>query len=220
MSVQCGPADAGTPSSADRPEVKRRDFLILATGTMAAADVAFSAWPFIDQMNPTADTLASGAPLTIDLSTLEPGQQIIVLWRSNPIFVLRRTPAALKELKNPSLLSRLRDPNSERMQQPTYAKNWSRSIKPEYVVLVGICTHLGCVPSYKPTIRAMGADWPGGYFCPCHGSKYGLAGRVYQGVPAPLNLPIPPYRYENDTSIIIGDNPQGSTFSLSQVETL
>ena len=125
---------------------------------------------------------------------MEAGQQILVMWRSKPIFIVRRTPANLTELKNPSLLSKLRDPESENMQQPSYAKNWSRSLKPEYLVLVGICTHLGCIPAYTPKPGSLSATWPGGYLCHCHGSKYDLAGRVFQDVPAPLNLPVPPYR--------------------------
>ncbi len=213
-------AVADNASMANESKVHRRDFLLLATGMVAAVGTVFTAWPFIDQMEPAADTLAAGAPLAVDLSELQPGQQIVVLWRSKPIFILRRTDAALKELKQEGLLSRLRDPQSDQRQQPAYAKNWSRSVKPEYLVVVGICTHLGCIPGYKPTVGSVGADWPGGYFCPCHGSKYDLAGRVFRGVPAPLNLPVPPYRFDSDTSLTIGENPEGSSFSLSEVETL
>lgn len=204
------------------PGVKRRDFLHIATGAMAAVGAALAAWPFIDQMNPSAAVLAAGAPMSIDLSKIEPGQQIVVMWRSKPIFIVHRTPAILAELKSPSLLGRLRDPQSEEHQQPAYADNWSRSLKPDYLVLVGICTHLGCIPEFHPNPGepSLGANWPGGYFCPCHGSRYDLAGRVFQGVPAPLNLPVPPYHFANDTTLIIGENPPGQSFDLGSVEQL
>lgn len=208
--------------TSDLPKVKRRDFLYIATSAVLGIGAAFSAWPFIDQMEPAADVLAAGGPLTVDLTHVAPGQQIVVRWRSKPIFIVNRTPAALQELKQPSLLSRLRDPNSQEDQQPTYADNWSRSIKPEYLVLVGICTHLGCIPGYKPQPGdpQLGPTWPGGYLCPCHGSRYDLAGRVFQGVPAPLNLPVPPYHFASDTSLVIGENPEGSTFALGSVEQI
>ena len=201
-------------------EVTRRDFLYLATGAMGVAGVVAVAWPLVDQMEPSADVLARGAPITVDISSLQPGAQVVVQWRSHPIFIVRRTSKVLDELKQPSLLDRLSDPDSQQRQQPKYAQNWSRSIKPEYLVLVGICTHLGCVPGYKPTVGEIGPTWPGGYFCPCHGSKYDLAGRVFKGVPAPLNLPVPPYRYASATSLVIGEDPKGSTFKLSDVETI
>jgi len=209
----------GAGTAAERA-VTRRDFLYLATGAMGVAGVVAVAWPLVDQMEPSADVLARGAPITVDISSLQPGAQVVVQWRSHPIFIVHRTPKVLDELKQPSLLSRLSDPDSQQRQQPKYAQNWSRSIKPEYLVLVGICTHLGCVPGYKPTVGEIGPAWPGGYFCPCHGSKYDLAGRVFKGVPAPLNLPVPPYRYAGATSLVIGEDPKGSTFTLSDVETI
>jgi ubiquinol-cytochrome c reductase iron-sulfur subunit len=209
--VTAGP-DRKTPES--KSGTPRREFLYLATVATTAIGVISLAWPFIDQMNPSADVIAAGSPLTVDISKVEPGQQIVVTWRGRPIFIVHRTPEAIAALKTPAILNRLRDPNSQNMQQPTYAQNWSRSVKPEYAVLVGICTHLGCIPSYRPTVTS---DWPGGYLCQCHGSKYDLAGRVFQGVPAPLNLPVPPYRFENDTSLVIGDNPEGSKFALEDV---
>ena len=207
-------------ATADQPQVKRRDFLFIATGAMAAVGAAATAWPFIDQMEPAADVLAAGGPLTVDLSKIEPGQQVLMMWRSKPIFIVHRTPENLKELKNPALLSRLRDPQSQHTQQPTYAQNWSRSLKPEYLVLVGICTHLGCIPAFTPKPGSISPTWPGGYLCHCHGSKYDLAGRVFQDVPAPLNLPVPPYDFTNETTLVIGQNPKGESYSLSQVETL
>ena len=200
----------------------RRDFLYIATGSVAAVGAACAAWPFIDQMNPSADVLAAGGPVDVDLSKVAEGQQIIVLWRSRPIFIVNRSTKATDELKDPKLLDHLRDPDSKAMQQPEYAQNWSRSIKPEYLVIVGICTHLGCIPDFKPQPGAtdMGPTWPGGYFCPCHGSKYDMAGRVYEGVPAPLNLPVPPYTYVSDTVVRIGENPEGSSFQMNQVEQM
>ena len=201
-------------------EVTRRDFIYIATGAVGAVGAVFAAWPFIDQMEPSSAVLARGVPITVDLSSLQPGAQVIVRWRSRPIFVVRRTQKILDELKKQSLLDRLSDPESQQRQQPKYAQNWSRSIKPEYLVLVGICTHLGCVPSFKPDQGEIGPTWPGGYFCPCHGSKYDLAGRVFKGVPAPLNLPVPPYSFASDTKLVIGQNPAGSSFTLSEVETI
>jgi ubiquinol-cytochrome c reductase iron-sulfur subunit len=198
----------------------KRDFIFVMGGAMTVGGVAAAAWPLIDQMNPSADTLAQGSPITVDLSKLSPGQQIVVLWRKNPMFVVRRTPANLQELRNPAALALLRDPDSESAQQPPYAKNWSRSINPEYLVLVGVCTHLGCIPGYNPTPGAINASWPGGWLCPCHGSKYDLAGRVFKSVPAPLNLPVPPYSFASPTSLVIGANPPGETFTLSQIGTL
>ena len=197
----------------------RRDFLYLTTGATFAVGAAGVVWPLIDQMNPDADTLARGGPIDIDLSPIGPGQQIVVKWQEHPIFIVRRTPEALKSLREPSLLSRLRDPDSEERQQPPYADNWSRSINPEILVLVGVCTHLGCIPEFfpKPDSLQSIANWPGGYFCPCHGSRYDLAGRVFQGVPAPYNLPVPPYHFPKDKVLRLGENPAGQSFSLGDV---
>jgi len=206
--------DAGTA------EIQRRDFLYIATGAMGCVGAALAAWPFIDQMEPDAGVVAAGGPVTVDLSSVLPGQQILVQWRTRPIFIVRRTPPILQKLKAPALLAMLRDPNSEQLQQPPYATNWCRSIKPEYLVLVGICTHLGCIPTFTATPGALGPTWPGGYLCHCHGSRYDLAGRVFKSVPAPLNLPVPPYRFEGDTKLVIGDNPQGKNFSLEMVEQI
>ncbi|HTW34823.1 MAG TPA: ubiquinol-cytochrome c reductase iron-sulfur subunit [Rhizomicrobium sp.] len=219
-----GPAnDAGTMDDRTQGpagEIKRRDFLYIATGAMAATGAVLACWPFIDQMEPDASALAAGSPITVDLSQIAPGQQILVRWLSHPIFIVHRTPAILAGLKDKTLLSMLRDPDSDQMQQPDYAKNWCRAIRPEYLVLVGICTHLGCIPTFTPAPGALGPSWPGGYLCHCHGSRYDLAGRVFQGVPAPLNLPVPPYSFSGSTSLIIGQNPKGESFSLSAVEQL
>jgi ubiquinol-cytochrome c reductase iron-sulfur subunit len=198
---------------------KRRDFLTLVAGAGAAIGVGAIIWPFIDSMEPAADTLAAGEPIDVDISKLEPGQQIVVVWRGKPIFVIHRTPEALKTLQDKSLLDQLSDPNSGVHQQPSYAENWHRSATPEIAVMVGICTHLGCVPIYRPTPSATdpAPNWPGGYFCPCHGSKYDLAGRVYSGVPAPYNLPVPPYHMINEKTARIGENPPGQSFDLNSI---
>jgi ubiquinol-cytochrome c reductase iron-sulfur subunit len=216
-------ADTAQPRPMDahiHDPASRRDFLVIAASAIAGIGGAIAVWPLIDSMEPARDTLAAGAPLDVDISHLQPGQQIVVLWRSRPVFICHRTPEELKTLQNPQELSELRDPNSNALQQPTYAKNWHRSIKPELLVLVGICTHLGCIPEFKPAPGSVGAGWPGGYFCPCHGSRYDLAGRVYAGVPAPYNLPVPPYNFVSDAVIRIGENPAGANFDLNSVEQL
>src|SRR5689334_9527950 len=196
----------------------RRDFLVLAATALGAVGAGAVAVPLISSMEPARDTLAAGAPVDIDISHIQPGQQIVVLWRSRPIFIMHRTADELKKLQASDDVNLLRDPDSEELQQPEYAKNWHRSIKPETLVLVGICTHLGCIPSFMPAPGGdLGAEWPGGYFCPCHGSRYDLAGRVFNGVPAPFNLPVPPYRFVSDTMVRIGENPEGSTFDFNSI---
>jgi ubiquinol-cytochrome c reductase iron-sulfur subunit len=199
--------------------IRRRDFLTLVAGAGAAIGGAAILWPLVDAMNPAADVLAAGAPMDIDLTHVAAGQQIVVRWRGSPILIVNRTPAAIKTLQEPDVVSRLSDPDSKVHQQPPYAQNWHRSVKPEYAVMVGICTHLGCLPSYmpQPNPSSPAPNWPGGYFCPCHGSKYDLAGRVYSGVPAPDNLPVPPYRFINDKTLRIGENPPGVEFELASV---
>jgi ubiquinol-cytochrome c reductase iron-sulfur subunit len=200
-------------------EPVRRDLLKLITMATAAIGTGAVAWAFIDSMNPAEDVIAAGAPIDVDLSKMAPGQQIIILWRGAPMLIVNRPADALKTLQTPALVGRLSDPDSTVMQQPPYAQNWHRSINPEYAVMVGICTHLGCLPSYfpQPSTDNPVPDWPGGYFCPCHGSKYDLAGRVYSGVPAPYNLPVPPYHFPSEHALRIGENPPGVTFELSSV---
>jgi ubiquinol-cytochrome c reductase iron-sulfur subunit len=197
--------------------VRRRDFLYVATGAFVGMGVLAAAWPFIDQMNPGADVLSAGAPLGVDLSSLQPGQQVVVRWRSRPIFIVRRTPAVLAALKSAIHRGRLRDPDSQERQQPAYAANEFRSINPEYLVVVGICTHLGCIPTFSPIPGSVEAGWEGGYLCHCHGSKYDLAGRVFKNVPAPYNLPVPPYSIATKGHLSIGENPKGSNFDLGSV---
>jgi ubiquinol-cytochrome c reductase iron-sulfur subunit len=183
----------------------RRRFLTAATTVVGGVGVAFALVPFISSMEPSAKARAAGAPVRADISKIEPGQLIRVKWRGKPIWILDRTQAMLDTL--PTLDNELRDPQSEEPQQPPYAKNEYRSIKPKYLVLIGICTHLGCSPTFRPDIAPadLGKDWKGGFFCPCHGSRFDLAGRVFKGVPAPLNLVVPPYRYLSDTEIEIGN---------------
>ncbi|HVM80943.1 MAG TPA: ubiquinol-cytochrome c reductase iron-sulfur subunit [Stellaceae bacterium] len=202
-------------------EGTRRDFLVLTASALGAVGTAAVAWPLIASMNPAADTLAAGAPIDVDISKVAPGMSIRVLWRSRPIFIVRRTPEELKQLESGKDNAELSDPDSKALQQADYARNWHRSIKPEILVLVGICTHLGCIPSFAPQPGNTPVEnWEGGFFCPCHGSKYDLSGRVFRGVPAPLNLPVPPYNFVSDTVIRIGENPKGSDFDLSSVEQL
>lgn len=199
----------------------RRDFLVLVAGSMGVVATAAVAWPFIDYLEPSLDTVAAGAPVDIDISHVQPGQEITVLWRNRPVFIANRTPAELKTLQEPSVTDALRNPDSEILQQPKYVANWHRSIKPNYLVLVGICTHLGCIPEFKPGPDGdLGSNWPGGFFCPCHGSRYDLAGRVFKGVPAPYNLPVPPYRFLTDTVIRIGENPPGARFDFASIEQI
>jgi len=223
MSSTTSNGSSAGPDGHDQPGgASRRDFLGLVTGAFAAIGTAAFAWTLIDSMNPAADVIAAGAPMEIDISKLEPGQQIIVRWRGMPILLVNRTPEMIATLQNKEDVARLADPDSDVNQQPPYAKNWHRSVHPELAVLVGICTHLGCLPGYfpKPDPSQPVENWPGGYFCPCHGSKYDLAGRVYKNVPAPDNLPVPPYEFVNPKTVRIGRNPAGVTFSLGEVVQL
>ncbi|MCL1066780.1 ubiquinol-cytochrome c reductase iron-sulfur subunit [Shewanella olleyana] len=181
----------------------RRRFLTAATAVVGGAGAVAVAVPFIKSWNPSAKAKAAGAPVEVNISKVEPGQLIRVEWRGKPVWVVRRTDAILSEL--PKLDGQLRDPASEELQQPDYAANPARSIKPEFFIAVGICTHLGCSPTYLPD--SFGEQVEGvtaGFFCPCHGSKFDMAGRVFQGVPAPLNLVVPPHQYVDDGTVLIG----------------
>lgn len=163
-----------------------------------------AAVPFVGSWFPSAKAKAAGAPVKVNISKIEPGQQMVAEWRGQPVFIVRRTEEALANLDK--LTDTVADPKSEASEQPAYVDPVVRSIKPEVLILVGLCTHLGCSPSFRPEVAApdLGADWLGGYFCPCHGSKYDMAGRVYKGQPAPLNLPVPPHSYETDSLVVIG----------------
>ena len=189
----------------------RRRFLTATTAVVGAVGAATAAVPFIKSWNPSARAKLAGAPITADISALAEGQRLVLEWRGQPIWIVRRSKQMLDVL--PTLDDRLRDPKSTNLdQQPEYAKNEFRSIKPEISVLVGLCTHLGCSPEMKAEIKPEPFDpqWKGGYFCPCHKSRFDMAGRVFQGVPAPTNLVVPPHYYENDTTIVVGLDPQGA----------
>lgn len=189
--------------------VGRRNFLIGATSVVGSAGVVGVAVPFLGSWNPSAKALAAGAPIKIDISKLVPGEIVgpIPAWRDKPVFVVKRSEEQLARLNSKN--DRLADPDSDEIaQQPEYAKNETRSIRPDVLVLVGICTHLSCSPKFRPAIapQEFDAEWVGGFYCPCHGSKFDLAGRVYTGVPAPTNLPVPPHYYESDSVIVIGED--------------
>jgi ubiquinol-cytochrome c reductase iron-sulfur subunit len=186
----------------------RRRFLTATTAVVGGAGVVAVAVPFIKSWEPSARAKNAGAPVTADISKIEPGQRLSVLWRGQPVWIVHRTPALLATL--PQVKDRLRDPDSKVAdQQPKYAQNETRSIKPEWLVVVGICTHLGCSPEFIPEIKPEPFDpeWKGGFFCPCHKSRYDIAGRVFQGVPAPMNLVVPPYQFVSDKQILIGVGP-------------
>ena len=192
--------------STDGVDTSRRRFLTVATSVVGGIGAVYAAVPFLVSMQPSERAQAAGAPVEVDISKLEPGQRINVEWRGKPVWVVKRTPEMLASLS--TLTPQLADPASEAPQQPDYAKNEGRSIEPEVVVLVGICTHLGCSPTYRPDIAPedLGPEWKGGFFCPCHGSKFDLAGRVFSGLPAPTNLIVPPHRYVGESVILIGDD--------------
>jgi ubiquinol-cytochrome c reductase iron-sulfur subunit len=203
-------------------EPTRRDFLYLATAGFAGVGAAAALVPLAAQMNPDASTIATGGPVDFDVSKLAPGQQAMVFWRSRPIFIISRPPSALATLKDNRLIDQLADPDSLQHQQPPYAENSYRSVKPEFAVLVGICTHLGCIPKFfpDPSPSDPAPDWLGGYFCPCHGSKYDLAGHVFKGVPAPYNLPVPPYHFVSAQSVRIGENPPDVTWDFDDIQQI
>lgn len=191
----------------------RRRFLIATTAAVGAVGVAGLAVPFISSWKPSARAQVAGAPVDVDISKIdgEPGMRMIVQWRGQPVWIFKRTPEQLAAL--PGLDSQLRDPNSENEDQtPAFARNPTRAIKPELAVIVGICTHLGCSPTYVPELQPQAFDsaWQGGFYCPCHNSRFDLAGRVYQGVPAPSNLRVPPYHFVDDNRIIVGVAPEGA----------
>ena len=189
---------------ADSTGFTRRHFLTVATTVTGAAGLVGTAVPFVASFKPSARAQALGAPVEVDVSKIEPGAMARVEWRGRPIFVLNRTDRMLEQLR--SVESELADPVSEESIQPSYAQNEFRSIRPNLLVMEGVCTHLGCapLPRFEVAPADLGPDWGGGFYCPCHGSKFDLAGRVYAGVPAPTNLTVPPYRYVNDGTILIG----------------
>lgn len=197
----------------DQIDKSRRCFLRAATTMIGGAGLAVASVPFFSYWMPSADTEAASAPMEIDISQLKEREQLTVPWRGMPIWVIKRDQQMLDSLSKVTNL--LRDPLSEQNQQPDYCKNIHRSIKPEIFVSIGICTHLGCVPTYRPDVASISPDWLGGFYCPCHGSKYDLSGRVYQNVPAPLNLKIPRHMYLSDTKIVIGKDEHGEEGAIS-----
>ena len=204
--------EAGSPMSATENsdvDTDKRRFLVAATSIVGGVGIAATAIPFLMSMWPSERAKAAGAPVEVDVSKMEMGQKIDVEWRGKVVWLVKRTPDMLASL--PKLDSRVADPKSEQSQQPKDCKNEYRSIKPELWVAVGICTHLGCSPTYRKEIAPadLGPDWLGGFFCPCHQSKFDLAGRVFKGVPAPLNLVVPPYKFVSDALVLIGE-PQKS----------
>ncbi len=185
-------------------DLTRRKYLTIATSIMSGIGIGFASIPFITSWLPSAKAKALGAPIEIDTSNIEEGQKVTLDWRGQPIFIIKRSKKTIENLK--TLNEKLRDPNSKEEQQPSYTKNIQRSIKSEIFVVIGICTHLGCVPLYKPKNGSVDSSWIGGFFCPCHGSKFDLAGRVFKGVPAPCNLVIPPHKYLNEKILRIGED--------------
>lgn len=195
--------------SNDAVNQTRRRVLIGATCAVGAVGVVGAAIPFVGSWNPSARAKAAGAPVKYNISKIEPGSMVTVEWRGKPVFIVRRTQAALDSLKKVEEQGVLLDAGSNEPQQPDYAKNAERAINKEFAILLGVCTHLGCAPAFRPDVGAAdlgGEKWQGGFFCPCHGSKYDLAGRVYKAVPAPLNLEVPPHRYESDSVVVIGED--------------
>ena len=197
-------AVGGSPEEVD---TSRRKFLTAATAATGAVGAGFVAVPFIASWKPSERARALGAPTEIDVSKMEPGQMVVASWRKQPVYVVRRTPEMVAAL--PKVDPSLKDPASADSSQPEYTKNGTRAIKPEYLVVYATCTHLGCLPKehFKPGDALLGTDWPGGFFCPCHGSKFDLAGRVFAGSPASLNLAIPPHAFESETKLVIGVDP-------------
>ena len=194
----------------DSVDSGRRKFLTTATVALGATGAAFALVPFVSSWKPSERARALGAPTELDLAKVEPGQMTIVTWRKQQIYVVKRTPEMLGSLANHD--ARLKDPNSEKSEQPEYAKNPVRAARPDVLVLIGVCTHLGCLPKqrFEPGMAELGADWPGGFFCPCHGSRFDLAGRVFDGSPASVNLRIPPYTIAGETLTVGVDSAKGA----------
>jgi ubiquinol-cytochrome c reductase iron-sulfur subunit len=191
-------------------DLSRRKFLTNATIATGVVGAAFVAVPFVESWTPSERARALGAPTELDVSKIDPGQMTIVTWRRQPIYVVRRTPEMVQHIQGHD--GELKDPTSEESKQPPYAKNAMRSRKAEYLVLIGTCTHLGCLPKqrFEAASAEMGPSWPGGFFCPCHGSRFDLAGRVLKGSPASLNLVVPPYEYPNEKTLRVGADEKGA----------
>ncbi|HYX73312.1 MAG TPA: ubiquinol-cytochrome c reductase iron-sulfur subunit [Steroidobacteraceae bacterium] len=189
-------------------DLSRRKFLTGATVATGAVGVVFAAVPFIESWSPSERARAQGAPVELDISKIDPGQMAVPVWRKTPIYVVRRTPDMVAHVSGHD--SELKDPKSEDSDQPAYAKNTLRSRTEEYLVLIGVCTHLGCLPKQRFAPGELYPSWPGGFFCPCHGSRFDLAGRVFDGSPASTNLRVPPYSYPNPRTLLIGEDEKGA----------
>lgn len=194
--------------SSNGVDVGKRRFLTLTGVAAGGVGAAAAAWPFLASLAPSERAKALGAPVSVDISKLEAGQLLITSWRGSPVWIVNRTQTMLDNLS--AVEDKLADPASQEDQQPEYAQNETRSVRPELLVMIGRCTHLGCSPSFRPDYPAedLGKDWKGGFFCPCHGSKFDLAGRVYKGVPAPLNMPVPPHRFVDENTVLVGEDPE------------
>lgn len=194
----------------EKTDKGKRRFLVAATGVAGGVAAGAAAVPFVASMLPSERAKAAGAPVEVDISRLAPGERLTVEWRGKPVWIVRRTQQMLDTVKKNA--DKVADPESKKPMQPAYAKNETRSIKPDYLVVVGICTHLGCSPveKFQATAEAFDANWQGGFYCPCHGSLFDLAGRVYKNKPAPDNLEVPPYKFLSDTRILIGDDSKGA----------
>lgn len=199
-------ASGTTLAASEGVDLGRRKALVEVTAAAGGLAIAAAAVPFVANLAPSERAKAAGAPVRADLSKLAAGELMTVEWRGQPVWVLRRTGDMVRRLAD--IRDRLLDPDSSRKQQPEYCRNATRSIRPDVLVAVGICTHLGCVPTFRKDVAPadLGPDWPGGFYCPCHGSKFDFAGRVYRNVPAPLNLVIPPHHYAGPTEVLIGED--------------
>jgi len=195
----------------DSMNLERRQFLTGTATVLGGLGAGVSAIPFVSTFQPSERAKAIGAPVEANIDQIEPGQRVTYKWRGKPVWIIRRTKKQLADLEQSRDI--LADPDSTKSEQPSFAENAWRSLNREYLVLVGICTHLGCSPSFRPLVgdEVMGAEWVGGFYCPCHGSKFDLAGRVYSGVPAPTNMDVPPYKFLNDTKILIGESAEGES---------
>ena len=200
-------ADHAVTAGGDEVDLSRRKFLTRATIATGAVGAVFAAVPFIESWSPSERARAAGAPVTLDLSKLEPGQMAVPVWRRQPIYVVRRTPDMVSRVAGHD--GELKDPASKDSEQPSYARNTLRSRTAEYLVLIGICTHLGCLPKQRFAAGELYPSWPGGFHCPCHGSRFDLAGRVFDGSPASVNLRVPPYSYPKETLLLIGADEKG-----------
>jgi ubiquinol-cytochrome c reductase iron-sulfur subunit len=201
-------ADHAGVAGGDEVDLDRRKFLTRATIATGAVGAVFAAVPFIESWNPSERARAAGAPVSFDLSKLEPGQMAIPVWRRQPIYVVRRTPDMVARIAGHD--ADLKDPESLNSDQPSYAKNTLRARNAEFLVLVGICTHLGCLPKQRFASGELYPSWPGGFFCPCHGSRFDLAGRVFTGSPASINLRVPPYSYPKEHLLLVGADEKGA----------